>query len=167
MHKGLLKGFCLKLTVDISDAKMSSDPSDQLVTYSLGSCIGVTVYDPNTKVGGLLHFQLPSSRTDRIKSNEKPFMFADTGMTTMMKQLTSMGAKKGDLKVKLAGGAAIMASQNGNIGKRNYAAIRQLLWKNGMFIDKEDIGGTSPRNVTLDINTGKVTIKSLGVETNL
>ena len=70
----------MKIIVDISDARVSKDPGDELVTYSLGSCIGVTVHDPVSKIGGMLHYQLPSGRMDSDKANKNPLMFADTAM---------------------------------------------------------------------------------------
>jgi len=115
----------LKLIVDLSDAKVSNKADDVITTYCLGSCIGVTAFDPVAKVGGILHFQLPSSRADRRKSEAKPYMFADSGMVNMLKSLASMGADTKKLKNKLAGRASMLDQLDTyNIGKRNYAAIR-------------------------------------------
>lgn len=158
----------MKLNVDISDAKVSSKVDDVIATYCLGSCIGVTAYDPLAKVGGLLHFQLPSSRTDHRRSEQKPYMFADTGMKLMLSSLTSMGADAKKLKIKLAGGAAMLNDNCAtNIGKRNYASIRQLLWKLGLFIEKEDCGGSLPRNLSLNVGDGAVAVKINGKEKRL
>ncbi len=72
------------------------------------------------------------------------------------------------MRVKIAGGAEMDTGPKGfDIGKRNYLAIRKIMWKNGMFIDAEDIGGNSPRNMYLNINNGQVTIKCNGSEKNL
>jgi len=153
----------VKIIVDISDARVSHDLQDTLITYSLGSCIGVSVYDPVAKIGGMLHYQLPSGKTDPEKSAKSPLMFADTGMEILMKKMFELGATKKNIKVKLAGGAQMMNdAQTFQIGKRNYAAIRQILWKNGMFIEAEDVGGNAPRNMTLFLETGAVEIKSHG-----
>jgi len=157
-----------RVVVDISDAKVSSNPQDVLTTYSLGSCIGVCLYDPIAHVGGMLHYQLPDSKIDKPKAEKFPFMFADTGMVIMAKKLLAMGAGAKRMKVKIAGGAAMSIGPKGfDIGKRNYLSIRKLLWKNGMFIDAEDIGGTSPRNMYLNIADGSVTIRSVGLEKSL
>jgi chemotaxis protein CheD len=154
--------------VDISDAQVSRNPADVLVTYSLGSCIGVTLYDPSAKVGGMLHYQLPESKLDPEKAKKNPFMFADTGMAILLNKCLAGGAKKNGLKVKLAGGAAMATGPKGfDIGKRNHLAIRKILWKNGLFIDGEDVGGSAPRNMYLHIDEGIVAIRSVGVETNL
>lgn len=153
----------MKLIVDISDARCSRDPQDVLVTYSLGSCIGVALYDQNTQVGGMLHYQLPSAKMDRNSSQKNPMMYADTGMTHLLQAMERDGANKKRMKVKIAGGAQIMNDAKiFNIGKRNYAAIRQFLWKNGMFIDAEDVGGRTARTMYLRLEDGKVMIKQQG-----
>lgn len=157
-----------RIVVDISDAKISSNPQEVLTTYSLGSCIGVCMYDPVAHIAGMLHYQLPDSILDKPKAQKFPFMFADTGMAIMVKKLLAMGAGAKRIKVKIAGGASMNTGPKGfDIGKRNYLSIRKLLWKNGMFIDAEDIGGTSPRNMYLNVADGSVTIRSVGLEKTL
>ena len=154
-----------RITIDISDAKVSSDPADVLVTYSLGSCIGVCLYDPATRIGGMLHYQLPSSKMDTERARRNPFMFADTGMALLLKKLITMGASKKRMDVRLAGGAAMATGPQGfDIGKRNYLAIRKVLWSNGMFINAEDVGGNSARNLYLSMEEGLVTVRSNGLE---
>jgi chemotaxis protein CheD len=157
-----------RIIIHVSDAKVSNDPADVLTTYSLGSCIGVCLYDQVTKIGGMLHYQLPDSKMDTERAQKKPFMFADSGMKIMVEKLVSMGAKKKRMKVKIAGGAAMDAGPKGfDIGKRNHLAIRKILWKNGMFIDAEDVGGNSPRNMYMNMDIGDVTIRSGGLEKTL
>ena len=153
----------MKIIVNISDARVSNDPNDELITYSLGSCIGVTLHDPATKIGGMLHYQLPSARMDSAKANKNPLMFADTGMKYLVDKMLALGANKKRLNIKIAGGAQVMNdAKTFQIGKRNHAAIRQILWKNGMFIDSEDIGGKNARNLSLRIADGTVEVKSQG-----
>ena len=78
--KLLEKGCCVRHIVDISDGKVTDNIEDEFITYSLGSCIGVTVYDETSKIGGMLHFQLPSSRLKNANPDKSPYMFADSGM---------------------------------------------------------------------------------------
>ena len=157
-----------KVIIDISDAKVSGDPQTVLATYSLGSCIGVVLYDSVAHVGGMLHYQLPSSDIDKEKAKKMPFMFVDTGLAILLTKLVSMGAKQKLLKVKIAGGAKMSSGPKGfDIGKRNYLAVRKTLWKHGMFIDAEDVGGRSARNMYLDMSDGSVTIRSVGLEKRL
>jgi chemotaxis protein CheD len=154
-----------RITVGISDAKVSTDPSDVLVTYSLGSCIGICFYDPAIHVGGMLHYQLPSSEMDPERARSKPFMFADTGVKLLLAELQSLGARVNRLQVKLAGGATMATGPQGfDIGKRNYLAIRKILWAGSMITRGEDVGGSSARNLYLDVADGTVTVRSTGLE---
>jgi chemotaxis protein CheD len=157
-----------RIVVEVSDAKVSNDPADVLVTYSLGSCIGVCLYDAENKIGGLLHYQLPDSKMNPDRAMENPFMYADSGMKILVDKMLLMGANKRKIKIKIAGGAAMdMGPKGFDIGKRNHLAIRKILWKNGMLIDSEDIGGSSPRNLYINIDNGMVTVRSDGLEKSL
>jgi chemotaxis protein CheD len=153
----------VNIVIGVSDLKVSNDVESTLVTYSLGSCIGISVYDPVAHVGGMLHFMLPDSGLDRVKSRENPYMFADTGIPPLFKKSYNLGAKKHRMKVIVVGGAQVH-DQNGifNIGKRNYLAVRQILWKNNVMIDYEDVGGNANRTVKLAIKTGQVWLKIPG-----
>ncbi|MBN1508079.1 MAG: chemotaxis protein CheD [Sedimentisphaerales bacterium] len=157
-----------RVVIDISDAAVSDDPLDVLATYSLGSCIGVCLYDPAIHTGGMLHCQLPTATMDPGRARNKPFMFADTGMTLLLNRLLAMGANKKRMQVRLAGGATMVTGPQGfDIGKRNYLAIRKILWSNGMLIDAEDIGGTRARNLYMNMEDGAVTVRSNGLERQL
>jgi chemotaxis protein CheD len=154
-----------RIVIDISDAKVSDDTLDVLVTYSLGSCIGVCLYDPAIHVGGMLHYQLPTAKMDAERARSKPFMFADTGMKLLLDRLLTMGANKKRLHVRLAGGATMATGPQGfDIGKRNYLAIRKILWSEALFIDAEDVGGGVARSLYLDMADGTVTVRSNGLE---
>jgi chemotaxis protein CheD len=148
------------IIIGVSDAKISADPNSVLVTHALGSCIGVTRYDPVRKIGGLLHFQMPQS--DKATGIENPFKYADTGFELLLDKLLSMKADKRKLIVKIAGGAKRLESKAGafEIGKNNCLAIRKVLWKKGLLIRGQDIGGTIPRTMYFDLSDGTVTIKS-------
>jgi len=153
----------MTIVVNVSDARASNDPADVLATYSLGSCIGVALYDATSRVGGLLHFQLPSSTIDPNRAAQSPLMFADTGMAHLLAQMEKLGAQKRRMKVKLCGGAQMLNDNNlFNIGRRNHAAIRKVLWQQGMLIDGEDVGGNSPRNMYLSLADGTVQVKTAG-----
>lgn len=151
----------MSIVVNVSDARCSRDPAEVIVTYSLGSCIGVCLYDPAVRAAGLLHFQLPSASLDAQRARENPFMFADSGFDVLLKQVLSMGAEKRRLRVRLAGGASMLNDAGTfNIGKRNHASIRKILWQHGMFIESEDVGGGAPRTLYLSVADGSLTIKS-------
>ncbi|MBU0486152.1 MAG: chemotaxis protein CheD [Proteobacteria bacterium] len=152
-----------KIVVGISDMQISNKPDDILITYSLGSCIGLVIWDPAVKAGGLLHYMLPDSKLDPKKAEEKPFMFADKGIPRLFKELYTLGASKSNMVVKVFGGGQIMDSDGiFNIGKRNYMILRQMFLKNKVMINKEDIGGTVNRTVSLEIGTGVTRVKISG-----
>jgi len=151
--------------VDIADFKVSRDPQDQLVTYSLGSCIGVAIWDPVVRVGGMLHYMLPESSLSPDKARRNPAMFADTGVPALFRAAYELGASKKQIVVKVAGGSQLL-DDNGtfNIGKRNYVMLRKIFWKNGILIDNEDVGGSVSRTLRLDVGTGRLTLKARGKE---
>lgn len=148
-------------TVDISDYKVSNSQDDVLITYALGSCLGVTVYDPVAQVGGMIHCMLPLSKIDREKATKLPAMFIDTGIPTLFKEAYKSGAQKERLIVKVAGGSAIN-DVNGHfkIGERNFMVLRKILWKNNIMIKNQDVGGSISRTLYLEIKTGHVSIRT-------
>jgi len=156
-------GFALRV-VDIADMVVSDDPNDVLVTYSLGSCLGVAIYDPVARAGGMIHCMLPLSKVDEEKARAKPAMFVDTGMTVLMEALFRLGARKANAVVKIAGASQVLERQGlFRIGERNVAVARKILWKNSMLIAAEDVGGDVARTVRLEIGTGRFFIRSEGV----
>lgn len=149
--------------VGISDFKVSGNRDDVLVTYALGSCIGVAVYDPVAGVGGLLHFMLPDSTLDQNKAKESPAMFADTGIPLLFKACYRLGAEKKRMIVKVAGGASILDDTNYfRIGQKNITALRKIFWKNNVLIEREDTGKNHNRTVRLSIADGKVLVRTAG-----
>jgi chemotaxis protein CheD len=145
------------VTVGIADCQVSKDPESVLVTHALGSCIAVAVYDPVTHVGGLLHFMLPDSSIDPKKAQQKPYMFADTGIPTLFHAAYAIGAEKRRLIVRILGGAQVSDLQGVfNIGKRNYLACRKILWANGLLIHAEEVGGGASRTMRLDLSSGEL-----------
>jgi chemotaxis protein CheD len=153
----------MDIIVGVGDMKVSDNPKDVLTTYSLGSCIGVCIYDPSVRVGGLLHYMLPESYIDETKARNAPFMFGDTGVPILFKESYRLGAQKNRLKVSVVGGGEIL-DQKGffNIGKRNYTLLRKLFWKNNVMIDFEDVGGNVNRTLKLEIGTGTTWLKTSG-----
>jgi len=154
--------------VDIADMIVSNNPDDVLVTYSLGSCVGVTLYDPDAGVGAMIHCMLPLSKIDPAKAESKPFMFVDTGVSRLIQAVFDLGAQRRNLTCKVAGAASLLDGKKMfKIGERNYTVLRKMLWKNDILIDAEDIGGQSPRTMYLYMATGKTTLKVQGEETEL
>ncbi len=155
-------------TVGIAEMHVSTSPDDMLVTYSLGSCIGVTVYDPAVKVGALIHCMLPVSKLDPEKAKARPYMFVDTGVLAMLQGVLDAGAEKSRLIIKAAGAASPMDNCGRfKIGDRNHTTLRKILWKNDLLIKREDIGGTQPRTMTLYLADGRTTIRTGREEADL
>lgn len=154
------------LVVGISDCKVSGDPADVLLTYALGSCVGVAIHDPVAGVGGLLHYMLPDATLEPSKAAQNPCMFADTGIAHLLERASEFGANRSRLSVRIAGGAQMI---NGHelfqIGRRNYLAARKLLWREGLIIAGEAIGGEVSRTVRLEIATGRISVRETSLET--
>lgn len=155
----------MKKIVGVADMIVSNDPRVSVITYSLGSCIGLTIYDPVATVGGILHYMLPESSIDREKARRKPFMFADTGIPRLFKSAYKLGAKKQRIRIYVAGGAEIL-DQKGffNIGKRNYMALKKMFLRNNVIIDKQDVGGNHNRTVRIEIASGDIYVKTSGAK---
>jgi chemotaxis protein CheD len=151
------------MVVGVGDCAISKDPNSTLVTYALGSCIAVAIHDPVASVGGLLHFMLPEVGPDRDRAEHSPYKFADTGIPLMFRNAYQLGADKRRLIVRIAGGAEIM-DKNGvfQIGKRNHLAVRKILWKAGVMIHAEDVGGVTSRTVRLEVGNGKFWLREAG-----
>jgi chemotaxis protein CheD len=148
------------IIVGIADMKVSNDPDSSLITYSLGSCLGIVIYDPIVKVGGILHAMLPESKDDKNAKDFNPYKFVDTGVPQLFKEAYKYGADKKRMIVAVTGGAQILDDSGYfNIGKRNLATMRKLFWKNGVMIDKEHVEGNFSRTVKIDISDGLITIK--------
>jgi chemotaxis protein CheD len=149
------------MVVGVADLQVSSDPESLIVTYALGSCIAVILYDPRRHIGGMIHYMLPLSQISAEKAIHTPAMFGDTGIPLLFERMYALGVKKEDIVVKAAGGGQIY-DPNGtfNIGSRNCTIMRKLFWKNNVLIAAEDVGGTQSRTARLYIADGRVTITS-------
>lgn len=156
------------VVVDIADLAVAAEAGSSLITYSLGSCIGLAIWDPVAHVGGMLHYMLPESQLSPEKARNCPAMFCDTGVPRLFKAAYELGAVKSRLVIKVAGGSQLL-DDNGtfNIGKRNYLALRKIFWKNGVMINAENVGGSISRTLKLDLDTGVVTVKSRNQEVPL
>jgi chemotaxis protein CheD len=146
-------------TVGISDCVVSGDHKVVITTHALGSCVGLIIFDPVARVGGLLHYMLPDSGLDKDRALRNPYMFADTGIPLLFQAAYRAGARKERIQVTALGGAQILGiSDSFDIGKRNLIVMRKILWKAGMMLHNEDVGGTVPRTARLEIATGRIVV---------
>ena len=147
--------------IGISDMVVSNKSTDMLITYSLGSCIGLTLFDPEARVGGMLHSMMPLSKADPKQAKERPAMYTDTGVAALLQAVLDRGATKRGIVACVAGAANHMDGSNlFRIGERNYMIARRILWKNEILIAAEDIGGSASRTLMLEMMTGRTFVKS-------
>ena len=150
--------------VNFSEMKISSNPVETLVAFSIGAGIGMTVHDPIGGVGGILNLILPdSTNANGNNPSKNPFMFADTGIAALLNSLFEQGVKAENLKVVIAGAAHIM-DQSGvfDLGQRNLKALKSNLGDHDVKIHHEAIGGIKSRTISLEIGSGRSIIKTFG-----
>jgi chemotaxis protein CheD len=146
----------------MADYKVGQAPST-IISYGLGSCIGISLYDPQAKVGGLLHIMLPDSTQARPTDN--PAKFADTGLPLMLKDVLALGASRSRLVAKIAGGAQMFAFANATdimrVGARNAEAAKKILKDLNIRLIAEDTGGTYGRTVSINMEDGVYKVKTI------
>ena len=152
-----------KLTVGIADMKMAQG-SGILITYALGSCIGLCFHDPRLHLGALLHVMLPLNMEAGRKN---PLKYADTGIRETLRQMEAKGANRSRMTVKIAGGAKMFeisdkSSNLGNIGQRNIESVHTILRQEGIKLIAEDVGGKVARTLLFDVVSGQGCIRSYG-----
>ena len=152
------------IKVGMADLKIAKKADDVLITLGLGSCIGIALYDPTIKLGGLAHIMLPDST--KIKNNTNIAKFADTGIDELIRLMVGAGANKARLVAKIAGGARMFevsgSNTIGNVGENNAKASRERLKMHGIRLLAEDTGLNYGRTVELHCDTGEYWIKAVG-----
>ena len=154
------RGSSARLVIGIGEMAIGGD-GDVLVTHALGSCVAVCVFDPVTRVGGMLHFLLPEARINPTRARTQPCAFADLGIPLLFQQAYAKGLKKATCVVRLVGGAEVTGdggSGSLGVGKRNALAARSILWRNGVLVKGEAVGGSAARTVALSVDDGRVEI---------
>lgn len=153
------------IKVGMADLSVCISP-DSVTTLGLGSCVGVAIRDPLTKIGGLAHVMLPDSGA--IKNNTNIYKFADTGIEELVRQMEKAGAKRNRMVAKIAGGAQMFAFQNKNdlvrVGDKNVEASKKKLKELGIKLLAEDTGANYGRTVIFYPETGDYVIKAVGKE---
>ena len=154
----------LMTAVNYSEMKISQNPVETLVAFSIGSGVGVTAHDPVCGIGGILNFMLPdSSRANGGNPEKIPFMFADTGIPAFIEALYAQEAQPDRLKIVVAGGAHILDQTEAfNIGQKNLEALKLRLNAYNLKIYHENIGGTNSKTLSLEIGSGRSSIKIFG-----
>ena len=150
------------VVVGIADMKMVNGDA-KVITYALGSCIGICLYDPKLKLAALVHIMLPLNMEAGRKN---PLKYADTGIRETLKAMQAKGAMKSRITAKCAGGAKMFEGAGkgalGNIGQRNIESVHTILKMEGIHLVAEDVGGGVARTLTFDAATGMATVQSYG-----
>lgn len=153
----------VEIKVGMADLKVCVSP-DSVTTLGLGSCVGIALRDPITKIGGLAHIMLPDSTT--IRNNSNVPKFADTGIEELVRQMTLRGANRNRLVAKIAGGAQMFgfgsASETVRVGERNVEATKKKLAQMKIPILAEDTGKNFGRTVIFYPETGDFVIRAVG-----
>jgi len=151
----------MRYDIGIGHIKVSSTPGDEIKTYALGSCVAVLLYDKKTKIAGMIHIALPESAVNTDKAKTLPGYFVDTGLPILLKEFKKLGGDRKFTVIKMAGGSSIMdENKTFDIGKRNGIAVKRFLWKQGLGVIKEDLGGSISRTVSIDVDTGAVLLSN-------
>lgn len=151
----------IKTDVGIGEFVVSNDVKDIIKTYALGSCVAVIMYDKTNKAAGMIHIALPDSKVNPKKAESRPGFFADTGLPLFIEEMKKKGAVRSSTWIKMAGGSNIMdEGKTFDIGRRNAIAIKRYLWKKGLGVIKEDIGGNISRTVSINVATGEVLVSN-------
>lgn len=153
----------MKERVGISEVRVAGSPAI-LVTYGLGSCLGVALFDSEKKVGGLAHTLLPAPRAGVEET--RPTKFVASAIRIMVSDLRALGADPVRLRAKLVGGATMFEplkplAPEEMIGARNIRAARETLRELGIPVVAEDVGGNHGRTVEFDLSTGDVRVRSV------
>lgn len=151
------------IVVGMADLNIVKSPG-VLTTLGLGSCVGIALYDPISKIAGLAHIMLPDSKA--IHNNANPAKFADTAMIKLIADMERIGAKRKSLRAKIAGGAQMFAfnatNENLRVGDRNIEAVKRALVDCGIPLIAEEVGSTFGRTVELYSEDGRFVIKAIG-----
>jgi chemotaxis protein CheD len=150
------------VTVGLGELKTSRDPQVTLACLGLGSCIGIAAYDAAARVAGMAHVVLPERREHQAPASAK---YATDAVPLLVEALESLGAARGRIQVRLAGGARMTAGGAGlifNIGEQNFVATVDALRKAGVHIAATDTGGSRGRTLRLDVASGKATVSLAG-----
>ncbi|MBC2594983.1 chemotaxis protein CheD [Ruficoccus amylovorans] len=156
-----LLGITPKVVVGISDKAVSNHPDIVVLTYALGSCIGLLGYDPEARVVGMIHYMLADSSSYTEKARNSPCMFADTGLPMLMKDLMSFRASPKRLMFAIAGGASTNEQSDFfKIGAANIQAAEDFISRNGLRLKLRDVGGSHNRTLSFSTSSQTLSIKS-------
>ncbi len=154
------------LVVGIGEALVTGDDCAIIVTHALGSCVGIAAYDSKCRVGGILHYMLPTLPNKKV-TYEESWKYGEEAIPNFFKLLYKKGATKDSLRIVMAGGSELLGTTSLPIGRRNVVIAERLFKKNNVFIANEDTGGAKPRTLYLEMASGRVWTTTAGVAKDL
>ncbi|QWU14155.1 chemotaxis protein CheD [Paenibacillus sophorae] len=151
--------------IKVGMADLNVGSHDNVIrTTGLGSCVGLTLYDPEKKLGGMAHVMLPSSEIAR-EGKLNIAKFADTAIPELLSRLLNLGAIRNRIVAKMAGGSQMFAFAGGNdtmrIGPRNVESCKRILENLNIPLLAEDTGGSYGRTIEIACSTGLLYIRSV------
>jgi chemotaxis protein CheD len=149
------------IIIDLADMKATNNPAVRLMSNVLGACVGMAIYDPVARVGGLLQFLLPESTLDRQKALKNPFLFADTGIPMLFRRCYKLGGVKERMICRMAGGCSVLDRRKVfDMGLRNQLAARKVLSNNHVSLAGEMVGGHAGMTISLFMESGRMIVKT-------
>lgn len=150
-------------SVGLGEFCISHDPDDVLIAFGLGSCLGIGMFDPIARVGGLIHVVLPEHKSGTDPNHAK---FVDSGIPLLLQKVIAEGAIQSRLIIKMAGGANMLVSPGlsgtFDIGTRNISMAHEIFKKMNLKLKTEEVGGQVGRTVRLYIGDGRMTVRMMG-----
>jgi chemotaxis protein CheD len=150
-------------SVGLGEMRISRDPNEVLIAFGLGSCLGIGMYDPVAKIGGMIHVVLPEQKSG---NDANPAKFVDTGIPLLLGKVIAEGGVQSRLIVRMGGGANMLSSPGlsgiFDIGTRNINKAHQVLKELKITLVKEEVGGQVGRTVRLYIVDGRMTVRMMG-----
>lgn len=152
-----------QIVVGIAEMKMGTK-KDELITYALGSCVGICMYDDKLKIGGLLHAMLPDAFENEGYADITLERYVNTGIQNLFRMICVHGAGVNNLKVKLIGGANMFGfdftNKDMDIGTQNVIQSKRILADMGIPVVAQMTGGTVGRTIRLEIESAKVYVSA-------
>lgn len=152
--------------VGLGEQAVSREPEEVLVAYGLGSCLGVVMIDPASRLSGLLHALLPRTPETGERGAPNSSKYVESGIEHLLASLVREGAKPDRLIVRIVGGANMLMgagmSQSFDIGTRNVEAAKTTLSRLNLPISVAEVGGHSGRTVRVYVAESRVTVRVIG-----
>jgi chemotaxis protein CheD len=153
-----------RLVVSVGELQFSDRPGDILIAPALGSCVALTLYDPDAVVGGIVHFMLPDSSVNSQRAEHNPGLFANVAIPLFFNRAFEVGVSRQRMMVKAAGGAQFLEERDFfAVGRRNVTMMRRILWQHGVPLTAENVGGTATYSLFLEVGTGRTWLR-IGTE---